>query len=118
MAEVEARNIRELVVFNKCDLVDQTQAMALRGMEPGSLLVSARTGEGIDELLRKIEELLPRPDVLVRVLIPYSRGDLVSRIHTEGKINSLEHVESGTKVTALVKPQLANELAKYSLDAS
>lgn len=118
LAEVEATDIKELVVFNKCDLVDQTQQLALRGMEPGSLLVSAATGEGISELLAKIEELLPKPELFVRVLVPYSRGDLVSRIHSEGKVSKTEHGEQGTYLETLVKPALASELEPYRLDAS
>ena len=39
LTEVEATDIKELVVFNKSDLIDETQALALRGMEPGCLLV-------------------------------------------------------------------------------
>jgi GTP-binding protein HflX len=118
LTEVEATDIKELVVFNKSDLIDQTQALALRGMEPGCLLVSAATGEGIEELLLKIETLLPRPELFVKVLLPYSRGDLVSRIHSEGKVAKLEHREDGTYVETLVKPGLASELEGFLLNAS
>lgn len=118
LAEVDANNVQELVVFNKCDLVDQTQQLALRGMEPGSMLVSAATGEGIDDLLAKIETLLPRPEILVRVLVPYSRGDLVSRIHSEGKVSIIDHREDGTYFETLVKPDLASQLKPFELNAS
>ena len=118
LAEVDAQNVRELLVFNKCDLVDLEQQMALRGMEPGALLVSAATGEGIEQLLEKIEELLPKPEILVRALIPYSRGDLVSRIHSEARIVSVIHKDEGTLMEARVKPQLASELNEFLLDAS
>jgi GTP-binding protein HflX len=87
-------------------------------MEPGALLVSAASGEGIDMLLEQIEALLPRPEILVKVLIPYSRGDLVSRIHSEARIVSVIHQDDGTLVEARVKPQLASELSLYLLDAS
>lgn len=113
VAEVGASNIRELIVFNKIDLVDETTRMALRGLEPGSIEVSARSGEGIDELLAKIAELLPEPNVRVRVLIPYSRGDLVSRIHLNSKIEELEYVEEGTSIVAMVRPELAAEIAQF-----
>jgi GTP-binding protein HflX len=118
LAEVDADNVKELLVFNKCDLVDLDQHIALRGMEPGAILVSAASGEGIAELLERIEALLPRPEILVRALIPYSRGDLVSRIHSEARIVSVEHQDAGTLVEARVKPQLASELNAYLLDAS
>ena len=118
LAEVDADNVKELLVFNKCDLVDLDQQIALRGMEPGAILVSAASGEGIAELLEQIEALLPRPEILVRALIPYSRGDLVSRIHSEARIVSVEHQDAGTLVEARVKPQLASELNAFLLDAS
>ena len=118
LAEVAATDIQELVVFNKCDLIDETEQLALRGMEPGCLLVSAATGEGVRELLEKIESLLPKPELFLKVLVPYSRGDLVSRIHSEGKVAKLEHRETGTYVETLVKPALASELSGFVLDAS
>ena len=118
LAEVDAQNVKELLVFNKCDLVDLEQQIALRGMEPGAVLVSAATGEGIPELLDQIEALLPRPEILVRALIPYSRGDLVSRIHSEARIVSVSHKDDGTLIEARVKPQLASELTRFLLDAS
>jgi GTP-binding protein HflX len=113
VGEVGASNVLELVVFNKIDLVDETTRMALRGLEPGALEVSARSGEGIDELLAKIAELLPEPNVRVRVVIPYSRGDLVSRIHLNSKIDELEYLEEGTRIVAMVRPELAVELKQF-----
>jgi GTPase len=118
LADVDADNVKELLVFNKCDLVVLDQQIALRGMEPGAILVSAASGEGIAELLEQIETLLPRPEILVKALIPYSRGDLVSRIHSEARIVSVEHQDAGTLVEARVKPQLASELNAFLLDAS
>jgi GTP-binding protein HflX len=115
IGETGARDIPELIVFNKIDLADETQRMALRGMEPRSIEVSARTGEGIDELLAKIAALLPEPDVQIDVLIPYNRGDLVSRLHINGRIIDLEYAETGTHVRAMVKPEQAAELAPFKL---
>jgi GTP-binding protein HflX len=115
IGDVGARGITELIVFNKIDLADETQRMALRGMEPGSIAVSARTGEGMEELLQRIAELLPEPNVEVAVLIPYDRGDLVSRLHLNSRILVLDYREGGTFVRAMVKPEMAAELALYRL---
>ena len=115
IGDVGARGITELIVFNKIDLADETQRMARRGMEPGSIGVSARTGEGMDELLQRIAELLPEPNVEVAVLIPYDRGDLVSRLHLNSRILMLDYREGGTFVRAMVKPEMAAELALYRL---
>ena len=113
ISEVDAADIDELVVFNKVDLVDDATRMSLRGMEPGSLLVSARTGEGIEELLAEIAKRIPSPDVRVTALVPYDKGALISKIHLNGKLLSSEHLETGTLVEALVKPELAAELNPY-----
>jgi GTP-binding protein HflX len=114
IGEVGARDIAELIVFNKIDLVDEGQRMALRGLEPNSIAVSARTGEGIAELEAKIASMLPEPNVSVRLVIPYGRGDLVSRMHLNSRITKLEYEEDGTHVEAMVSPEFAAELAPFS----
>jgi len=77
------------------------------------VVVSARTGKGIDELREVLEDWLPRPEVEVTALVPYTRGDLVDRIHKTGVIDTLEHTGDGTLVTARVRPDLADELAEF-----
>jgi GTP-binding protein HflX len=113
VGDVGARDIPELIVFNKIDLVDDTQRMALRGMEPNSISVSARTGEGIAELEAKIAELLPEPNVEIKLVVPYNRGDLVSRMHLNSRIVKLSYEEDGTHVTAFVSPEFASELRVF-----
>ena len=113
LSEVEATNVAELVVFNKIDLVDAEARLALRGLEPGSLLVSARTGEGIDELLEEIAGRLPKPDVKISAVVPYDKGALVSKVHLNGKVLVLDYREGGTYLEAFVKPDLAAELEPY-----
>ncbi len=114
-AEVDAGNIPELIVFNKIDLADDAQRMALRGMEPNSIGVSARTGEGMEELRLLIAKQIPEPNVRISVLIPYSRGELVSRLHLNSRILKLDHVEEGTKLEAMVRPDLAAELREFEI---
>jgi GTP-binding protein HflX len=77
------------------------------------LLVSARTGEGIEELLAEIARRIPSPDVRLRALVPYDKGALISKIHLHGKLLSSEHLETGTMIEAMVKPDLAAELQPY-----
>lgn len=115
IGEVGASNVRELIVFNKIDLADDTHRMALRGMEPFSLAVSARTGEGMQELFERIAKLLPEPNVEVAALIPYNRGDLVSRLHLNSRIMTMDYREGGTFVRAMVNPEMAAELANYRI---
>ncbi|MEJ3404931.1 GTPase HflX [Rathayibacter sp. YIM 133350] len=112
IGEVGARDIPELVVFNKADLVSDDDRLVLRGLEPRAVFVSARTGEGIPELLDEIARQLPDPSVEVNVLVPYTRGDLVSALHERGRVLASEHEEQGTRVRALVTPEFAAQLEK------
>ena len=114
IADFDASSIAELVVFNKADLVSDEVQVRLRGMVQGALLVSARTGKGIDALQEAIAGMLPKPDVEFVGVIPYSRGDLVSRIHLAGKVLDTEYVEEGTSLRALVREDLAQELKEFA----
>ena len=105
-----ALDVPELIVLNKADLADPVTLAALRTRLPGALTVSAYTGEGIDELRARVDEMLPRPDVAVDVVVPYSRGDLVSRVHADGEIDEVSYVEEGTRIRARVDAPLAAEL--------
>jgi GTP-binding protein HflX len=113
--EVDAQNVREIVVINKADAADPEVLARLLLREPHAIVVSARSGEGIEELIRLIEDELPRPAVEVSVLVPYTRGDLVSRVHRDGEVLSEEHTGEGTLLGARVLPDLAAELERYSL---
>ena len=115
LAEIEAAGIPELIVINKADQADPMVLARLRQREPHSVVVSAKTGEGITEALALIERELPHPDVAFRVLLPYERGDLVNRIHQQGEIDSLEHTAEGSLVTGRANPDLAGELEQYAV---
>jgi GTP-binding protein HflX len=115
LTEIGAAKIPELVVINKADLADPMTLARLRQREPHSVVCSAKTGEGIDDVRAAIEADLPRPAVEVRVLLPYDRGDLVSRIHDKGEVLETEHTGEGTVVRARVSESLAGELADYAM---
>ena len=115
LAEVGAGNVPELVVINKVDDADPVALKALQLRERGSVLVSAKTGEGIDELRAAVEEALPERDRMVRASVPYSRGDLVARAHAAGEVTRAEHGPEGTLLEARVPPELAAELERYAV---
>ncbi len=113
LADIGAGDVAELIVLNKADRASAEALTTLRTTYPRAEIVSARTGAGIDELRATIESQLPRPEVEVRALVPYDRGDLINRIHQGGEFVSTEHTESGTLIVARVHPSLAGELAAY-----
>ena len=112
-AEIDAQRIPEIVVINKCDLADPLVLGRLQRREKHVVLVSALTGEGLPELLQVLEDEVPRPDVRVSVVLPYSEGSLVSRIHSEGEVLTEEHLEQGTRLEARVGHSLAADLNAY-----
>jgi GTP-binding protein HflX len=114
LAEIDATDVPEIVVINKADAADPLALAPILHREPNAIVVSARTGEGIDKLRELIEGALPQPHLEVDVLLPYERGDLVSRIHSEGSVAQLEHTADGTHITGRVHPALAGELTPYT----
>ncbi|MDP9182438.1 MAG: GTPase HflX [Actinomycetota bacterium] len=112
-AEIDAHNVPEVVVVNKSDLAHPDVLSRLRRKEKHVVFVSALTGEGLPELLQLLEDEVPRHETVVDVLLSYSDGGLVSRIHDEGEILDEEHTEEGTRLRARVKPALAAELSPY-----
>jgi GTP-binding protein HflX len=114
LAEIGATKVPEIIVINKADAADPLVIDRLRRREPHSVVVSAKTGEGIEAALATIESELPRPQVEFDVLLPYERGDLVNRIHQEAEIGSMEHTGDGTLVVGRANADLAGELAAYA----
>jgi GTP-binding protein HflX len=106
----DGHDVVELVVLNKGDDADPDVVARLRRREPGAVVVSARTGQGLEELRERIAEVLPRPELLVDLVVPYQRGDLVSRAHQTGTVLVEEHTGSGTRLRARVAPELAADL--------
>ncbi len=114
-AEIGAADVPELVVVNKADAAEPAVLARLRRNVPGCAVVSARTGAGLEALRELVAQRLPRPDVDVAVLVPYDRGDLVSRVHAHGDVYATEHTADGTRLDARVPAWLAAELARFTV---
>ena len=117
IADLDARRIPEIIVLNKADAADPFILERMRQREPNHVIVSAHTGEGIDELKQKIADTIPRPSLEVKLLIPYNHGEVISRLHAwDAEIKSTAFVSDGTFVTALVREDVAAELSDYVID--
>ena len=117
IADLDARRIPEIIVLNKADAADPFILERMRQREPNHVIVSARTGEGIDELKQKIADTIPRPSLEVKLLIPYNHGEVISRLHAwDAEMKSTAFVSDGTFVTALVREDVAAELSDYVID--
>lgn len=111
-----ALDVPEIVVLSKCDLADPIGVATLRSRFPGSVPVSCLTGEGLEDLRHAIDERLPRPQAEVRLVVPYSRGDLVSRIHDDGELLApVDYRDEGAFVHALVPGDVEGALREAGL---
>ena len=110
--DIGGSEITEIIAINKSDVTPPEMLMQLLRKESNSYAISARTGYGIETLVKAIEAALPKPRVEIRVLIPFSRGDLVSQVHERGEIISEEYLAEGTKIHAFVDGALAQRIEK------
>ncbi|GAB24492.1 GTP-binding protein HflX [Gordonia polyisoprenivorans NBRC 16320 = JCM 10675] len=101
----------ELLVINKIDSIDHTRMTELRAMAPDAVFVSARTGEGLPALFDRVRDFVGRTDVELTLAVPYTRGDLISRIHEEGEVLASDHTADGTRMTVRVPQAFAGQLA-------
>ena len=85
LSEIGAADVPELVVVNKADRAPM-EAKALAHSIDGSVLLSARTGEGVDEFLRVVGDRLRGSDRVVELVVPWARGDVLAAVHREGEV--------------------------------
>jgi GTP-binding protein HflX len=105
--EIGADGLPELLVVNKSDALggddhSDEEARRLLAAHPGSALISARTGVGIDELLVTIGDRLRVGDRVVELEIPWSRGDVLAAVHREGEIVGEEAGDSATRIQVVL----------------
>ena len=101
--EIGAESVPELIAFNKCDLPGAEDAVArLMARHPGSVAISALTGEGIEPLLEAIGDRLRAAAKVVELVIPYERGDILAAVHREGEVLTEEHDDTSSHVRVRV----------------
>ena len=110
LGQIGAQDVKRVEVFNKIDLLEDVERVALSKRHHDAVAVSALTGDGIDDLVKRIATVASAHDEFVAVLIPYDRGDLVSLAHERASIVREEHDEDGTRIDMLIGPAY---LAQY-----
>lgn len=114
IADRNATRPPELLVVNKIDAASDLALAQLRRALPEAVFVSAHTGDGLDRLRQRMSELVEPTDVAVDVTIPYERGDLVARVHSDGRVDASEHTENGTRIKGFVPAGLAAGLREFA----
>src|SRR3954468_3288422 len=104
----------ELLVVNKTDAASGFGLAQLRRALPDAVFVSARTGDGLDRLRSRMSEMVQPTDLTVDVTIPYDRGELIARVHSDGRVDATEHNPEGTRIKARVPISLAASLGEFA----
>ncbi len=94
--EIGASEVPELLVVNKADR--SPRAVRVADDHEGAVVVSARTGEGIDNLIHALGVQLRVADRVVELLVPFDRGDVLAAVHREGEVVDEAHGEGATVV--------------------
>lgn len=118
LGEIGATDRPGVLVFNKCDALDDSDLMALTKRYPDAVDLSALTGQGVDALIRRISDEAARSSVSMSVLIPYTRGDLVALAHEHTQIGSEAHVSEGTAMRLRVPQGLTRQFEPFAVEGS
>ena len=116
LAQIGAEEISRIEVFNKTDLLSSDQLQAYRTRFPHAVFTSTVTGEWIDELIKRIGIAAEAHQMLMEVLIPFTKGDLVSFAHKRCSILAEEYTEEGTHLTLRVSPEFSAQFTDYRID--
>ncbi|MGD9792704.1 MAG: GTPase HflX [Acidimicrobiia bacterium] len=113
---VTAGRVPELIVFNKADRVPSVDD--LLEQHPGSVAISALTGDGVEEFLRTLADRLRALANVVELLVPWERGDIAAAVHREGEVLSEAHTDTGIRFRARLDPASAGKLSEFVVAAS
>ena len=113
LAEIGAGEVPELLAFNKADRADADELVRLVRDHPGSVALSARTGQGVELLLATVGDRLRIQTRVVDLLIPFDRGDVLAEVHREGEVLAEQAGEGGMELTARLDEAALNKLKAW-----
>lgn len=106
LVDVGVENVPTINVFNKADLAN----VPYPKVKGNNVWLSAKEGEGLEELVELIKEFIFDQYVTCKVLVPFDRGDVVSYLNDQANVKSVEYEETGTMMTV---EMLINDRKKY-----
>ena len=109
LSQLGAESVPVLTVLNKCDLLPGLP----EGLEGTSVTISARTGEGLPDLLAAIAKALPPAHLRAKLLLPYAAGELEARILRDGRIFSRDYTPEGVLLDANIPVAMLHLVKEY-----
>ncbi len=116
LGQIDAGEIRRVLVFNKCDRLDEDDLRALRLAQPDAEFVSAEKGTNLNGLLHRIANEASAGDVTLTALVPYSKGMLMKMVHERCQVIREQYQDGGLLVTLKASQRMASTLAPYVVE--
>jgi GTP-binding protein HflX len=117
LQEIGAGDVPQLLVANKLDASPEG-AKRLLVDHPGSVAISARTGEAVDEMLRTVGDRLRGLSTITELVVPYERGDILASLHREGEVLVETATDEGMRVRARLDDASVSRLREFVVAGS
>lgn len=114
LAEIDANEIPEILVFNKIDALSETQLKRLFNLYPEAVFISAIEGTGLGSLLEELSQALASQATTLSLLVPYERGDVVAAAHRLGEVVAEKHDDGGTIMDVRVPASVVDRFIEFS----
>jgi GTP-binding protein HflX len=116
LGDIDAAAVPELLVFNKADVAPESAAQLVVD-HPGSVALSAATGEGVEVFLRTLSDRLRSLSVVHELLVPYDRGDVLAAVHREGEVVSIADGDDSWTIRARLSDASAGRLSEFATES-
>ena len=116
LAEIGAQEIERVIVYNKCDLLDEAERDGLRAHLSDAEFISALTGEGLRGLRYRVARQASLRDTTMTCLIPFASGRIAHLVHERCQVMREQYVQEGLLVTAKADAQMAQMLAPFEIE--
>ena len=116
LEDLGAHDKRIITVFNKIDLItDRSRFLELKRHVPDGLFVSILKGEGMEDLLHRMSDMIADRITRYEFLLPHDRADLVSLLHRSGNVLSTHYEDDGVRVQATIPPKLLPQFKAFQV---
>ncbi len=110
--DLDASPEEKIIIINKIDKLPQERVDILQSHYPQACFISAKTGEGVDELLNLLNTTINNTLTRISHTIPYKEAGLVEKIHNRGQVEEEDYCQEGISITALVPEDIAKKAKK------
>ncbi len=128
LEKIGAASVRSMLVFNKVDLLEtatppkskesKAAIQKLQRLHPNSSFISSKTGQGIDELVKKTSDVLSEKFIFSSLLVPFEEGKVIADVHSTLRVLEFHPAEGGMYFDVELTPESANRFAEYEVAQS